>query len=181
MARLVSGQFAAATVHKHYLAVVRGYCPQGGLIDHPLQLKLDRIADRDRRQDPLPQQAQTRFQRLAMVEVPFAVDRYPQSRYSLVALQPRTGRKHQLRRHMKHIGHPIIGDAKHGKGLHNRFFQAQYDCHRLLLACVGMELSHPVTGQPLQLQAALDAPFWRVLEAFGWQAAVAADLHPPAV
>ena len=180
MARLVSGQFAAATVHKHYLAVVRGYCPQGGLIDHPLQLKLDRIADRDRRQDPLPQQAQTRFQRLATVEVPFAVDRYPQSRYSLVALQPRTGRKHQLRRHMKHIGHPIIGDAKHGKGLHNRFFQAQYDCHRLLLACVGMELSHPVTGQPLQLQAALDAPFWRVLEAFGWQAAVAADLHPPA-
>lgn len=179
IARLVSEQFAAATVHKRYVAVVRGYCPEAGLIDHPLQLKPDRIADRDRRKDPLPQQAQTHFQRLATVEVPFAVDRYPQSRYSLVALQPRTGRKHQLRRHMKHIGHPIIGDAKHGKGVHNRFFQSQYDCHRLLLACIGMELSHPATGQPLQLEAVLDAPFWRVLEAFGWQGAVPVDLRPP--
>jgi tRNA pseudouridine65 synthase len=73
-----------------------------------------------------------------------------------------------LRRHLKHIGYPLIGDAKHGKGVHNRFFRAQYNCQRLLLACTAMAFAHPVSGQPLVLQAALDAPFQRVLRAFDW-------------
>jgi tRNA pseudouridine65 synthase len=188
IARRVSEQFARRQVGKQYLAVVRGHCPESGCIDHPLLEKLDRIADRDRlgttrddvaRSRPA-QDAVTRFQRLAAVELPVAVDRYPQTRYALVALHPQTGRKHQLRRHMKHIGHPIIGDAKHGKGVHNRFFQSRYDCHRLLLACTHLELAHPVSGQRLQLQAALDANFWRVVEAFGWQSAVAPCLWPSA-
>lgn len=178
IARQLSEQFAAGTVHKNYLAVVRGYCPAEGSIDYPLQEKLDRLADRDRRPDRPPQQALTHYRRLGTVELPLAVDRYPQTRYSLVALQPQTGRKHQLRRHMKHIGHPIIGDAKHGKGVHNRFFQAAYDCHRLLLACVGLELVHPVNGELLKLEAALDVPYWRVLEAFGWQNLVPVSLRP---
>ena len=125
-----------------------------------------------------PQQALTRYRRLATVEIPVAVERYPQTRYCLVSLRPETGRRHQLRRHMKHLGYPVIGDAKHGKGVHNRFFQARYDCHRLLLACVGLEIVHPSTGLPLRLAAALDEPFWRVLQAFGWQAKVPAGLEP---
>jgi tRNA pseudouridine65 synthase len=168
LARQISTQFAAGSVSKHYLAVVRGHCPPQGSIDHPLQEKLDRIADRDRRPDLPPQEALTDYQRLGMVEIPVAVDRYPHTRYSLVALQPQTGRRHQLRRHMKHIGHPIIGDAKHGKGVHNRYFQAAYDCCRLLLACTALELDHPATGQRLRLEAALDPAFQRVLAAFGW-------------
>lgn len=172
MARDVSAQFAAGTVHKDYLAVVRGHCPEAGQIDHALKEEWDRIADRDRRADKPAQAATTHFRRLATVEIPFAVDRYPQSRYSLVALQPLTGRRHQLRRHMKHLGYPIIGDAKHGKGVHNRFFQSQYQCHRLLLACTGLELVHPVTGRVLRLEAGIDEPFTRVLHAFDWQATV---------
>ena len=125
-----------------------------------------------------PQPAVTHYQRLATVELPVAVDRYPQTRYSLVSLRPETGRKHQLRRHMKHIGYPLIGDAKHGKGIHNRFFQADYDCHRLLLACIGLGITHPASGARLYLQAALDAPFLRVLAAFGWQDLVPAGLWP---
>jgi tRNA pseudouridine65 synthase len=175
VARKLSEQFAAGAVHKQYLAVVRGYCPVDGTIDYPLQEKLDRVADRDKRRDRPPQQALTRYRRLATVEIPEAVDRYPHTRYSLVALQPQTGRKHQLRRHMKHIGHPIIGDAKHGKGVHNRFFQARYQCHRLLLACTAVELTHPVSGLPLILRAALDAPFSRVLRAFAWEQLLAAE------
>lgn len=170
MARQVSQQFAARQVHKAYLAVVRGWCPAEGEIDYPLKEQLDKHADRDRRQQRGPQEAVTRFRRLATVEIPVAVDRYPQSRYSLVALNPETGRKHQLRRHMKHIGHPIIGDAKHGKGVHNRFFQQEYECHRLLLACTGMTLTHPVTGEALKLEADLDKQFLNVLSAFGWKA-----------
>ena len=176
IAREVSAQFAAGQVHKEYLAVVRGYSPEAGRIEHALKEEWDRIADRDRRPDKPAQEARTDFRRLATVEVPFAVDRYPQSRYSLVALQPETGRRHQLRRHMKHIGYPIIGDAKHGKGVHNRFFQSQYQCHRLLLACTGLELVHPVSGEALRFRARLDEPFTRVLSAFGWQRAVPAEL-----
>jgi len=176
IARKVSAQFAAGKVHKEYLAVVRGHCPESGRIEHALKEEWDRIADRDRRRDKPAQEAQTDFRRLATVEVPFAVDRYPQSRYSLVALRPETGRRHQLRRHMKHIGYPIIGDAKHGKGVHNRFFQSQYQCHRLLLACTGLELLHPVSGEALRLQARMDAPFTHVVNAFDWQGAVPAEL-----
>ena len=167
-ARELSRQFAAGGVRKHYLAVVRGHCPHEGCIDYPLREERDRIADRDRRSELPVQNAITRYTRLATVELPLAVERYPQTRYSLVALQPETGRRHQLRRHMKHIGYPLIGDAKHGKGIHNRFFRTQYGCHRLLLACTAMAFVHPASGQPLALQAALDAPFQRVLEAFGW-------------
>jgi tRNA pseudouridine65 synthase len=167
-ARELSRQFVAGSVGKHYLAVVRGHCPQEGLVDHPLRDEPDRIVARNRGADSLARTAVTRYRRLATVELPIAVERYPQTRYSLVALRPETGRRHQLRRHLKHIGYPVIGDAKHGKGVHNRFFRAQYDCHRLLLACTAMTFDHPVSGRSLVLQAALDAPFLRVLDAFGW-------------
>ena len=175
----LAAQFAARGVGKEYLAVLRGHCPPAGVVDHPLQDKPDGAA-RGRAQPPPPRDAVTRYRRLATVEIPLAVERYPQTRYCLVSLQPQTGRRHQLRRHMKHLGYPIIGDAKHGKGVHNRFFQSQYDCHRLLLACVGLQLTHPVSGLPLHLAARLDAAYWRVIEAFAWQAAVPAALHPAA-
>ena len=147
-------------------------CPSAGVIDYALKEQLDKIADRDSRKDKPAQEALTRFERLATVEIPVAVDRYPQTRYSLVQLRPETGRKHQLRRHMKHIGHPIIGDAKHGKGIHNRFFGGQYDCQRLLLACTRLEFTHPISGKRLTVEAELDAPFLRVIRAFGWQDAL---------
>ncbi len=175
-ARELSLQFTRRSVHKEYLAVVRGHCPEQGCIDYALREKPDRLIRRETPSQPQP--AITRYRRLATVEIPVAVDRYSHSRYSLVSLSPETGRRHQLRRHMKHIGYPVIGDAKHGKGVHNRFFQARYACPRLLLACVRLELSHPVTGLPLQLTAKLDAPFWRVIEAFGWQAAAGPELQP---
>lgn len=168
----VSEQFAGHAVRKQYLAVVRGYCPDEGDIDHPLTDKPDKFAERDRRQPRAPRGAETHFQCLATVEIPHAVDRYPTSRYSLVALYPRQGRRHQLRRHMKHIGHPIIGDAKHGKGVHNRFFQRHYGCDRLLLACTRLALRHPVTGEALVVSSGLEGCFEGLVERFGWAAAV---------
>ena len=171
VAKHLSQQFREQAVSKRYLAVVRGYCPEAGEIDHALSHKQDRVADARARRGKAPQEALTRFRRLATVEWPEAVDRYPQARYSLVELQPQTGRKHQLRRHMKHIGHPIIGDANHGKGIHNRFFATRFGCARLLLACTGLELLHPVTGQWLCLSADPGEDFERVLAAFGWQQA----------
>ncbi len=171
VARTVSEQFANHSVLKSYLAVVRGWCPTEGVIDHALRDKPDKIADRNRSQESPAREAVTRFERLNTVEIPHAVDRYPHSRYSLVALYPEQGRMHQLRRHMKHLGYPIIGDAKHGKGVHNRFFEQQYNCGRLLLACTGMDITHPVTGETVSFRAGLDDAFERVLDAFGWELA----------
>jgi tRNA pseudouridine65 synthase len=168
MARELSEQFQNRSLEKRYLAVTRGYTPEEGEIDHPLSDKPDKIADRDRQQPRPPQQAITRYRRLATVELPVQVDRYPQSRFSLVELKPVTGRKHQLRRHMKHIGHPIIGDAKHGKGTYNRYFAEHLNCNRLLLACTSLTFAHPLDGKSITVQAALDDTFSRLLHRFGW-------------
>jgi tRNA pseudouridine65 synthase len=96
------------------------------------------------------------------------VGRYPFARYSLVRLTPKTGRKHQLRRHMKHIFHPIVGDTKHGRGEHNRLFREKFGVHRLLLHAQSVSFIHPVTKEALVVEAPLDAVFSEVLQTFGW-------------
>jgi len=162
-------------VEKTYVAIVRGYTPEEGLIDHPLREERDDHADKKMRRDKAPQEAVTAYRRLATAEIPFAVDKYPQTRYSLVACYPHTGRKHQLRRHLKHISHPIIGDAKHGKGQHNRFFLQHFDAQRLLLAATELRLPHPFFGNKLNICAPLDDVFRRLLQTFNWTAAVPAS------
>lgn len=160
-------QFEALEVAKTYLAVVRGHPPEAGTIDHPLARRFDDREDAAGRAAPA-QPALTRYRRLATVELPVAVDRYPTSRYALLQLQPETGRRHQLRRHLKHIAHPIIGDATYGKGRHNRLFQQEFGCHRLLLACTRLRLPHPVSGETLTLEAAVSDDFQVVLDDTRW-------------
>ncbi|MCU7812696.1 MAG: pseudouridylate synthase, partial [Candidatus Thiodiazotropha sp. (ex Notomyrtea botanica)] len=118
--------------------------------------------DRRARKSKPPQPAITKYHRLATLDLPFCVDRYPTSRYSLVKINPLTGRKHQIRRHFKHLSHPIIGDTSYGKTSHNRFFAEQFGCRRLLLAATQMEIMHPVIGEPLVLEAALDNVFRKI-------------------
>ena len=164
--RLLNSQFERGEVSKRYLAVVRGYPPASGDIDHPLQRMADEHAGIAA--SAAAQPAQTRYRRLATVELPVRVDRYPSSRYALVELSPLTGRWHQLRRHMKHIAHPIIGDATHGKGRHNRLFQELFGHPRLLLAATEMRLAHPLSGEALHLHAGLAADFAEVIGRLGW-------------
>ncbi len=166
IARSLTDAFTHKRVEKRYLAVVRGFVDETGVIDHPLQEKLDRITDRKARQDKPPQAAVTEYRRLATLELPVRVDRYPSSRYSLLEARPLSGRKHQIRRHFKHIAHPIIGDTSYGKSNHNRLFAKRFDCHRLLLAASRLELPHPITGEPLRLEAGLDPCFSSVMACF---------------
>ena len=168
LAKMSGEQFQQGNIGKTYKAVVRGYAPESGVIDHALKEELDKITDRKARQDKPAQEAITDFLRLATVELPLQIDRYPQSRYSLVEIKPRTGRKHQIRRHMKHISHPIIGDAKHGKGNHNRYFAKYFAAGRLLLHCSQMSMKHPVSGKPLVFNAPMDDVFKNLLQRFGW-------------
>ncbi len=170
VARTITEAFTERKVTKRYLAVVRGFMPEQGTVDYALSFKPDAIADKFADLDKPPQEAVTHWQSLAQVELPFAVSKkHDTSRYSLVRLTPETGRKHQLRRHMRHVFHHIVGDTSHGDGRHNRFFRTQYGCERMLLHAENLALSHPVTGEPLLLKAGVDDQWLRILEEFAWK------------
>ena len=164
-ARTLASDFAGQRVAKTYLAVVRGWPPESGEIDHPLDAVEDAYVPCA---NSGPKQAITHFRRLDTVELPHRVDRYPTSRHALLELSPRTGRRHQLRRHLAHVSHPIIGDSTYGKGRHNRLFAGLFGVSRLLLACVRLEFEHPATGRPLVIDAPPGADFASVMQQLGW-------------
>lgn len=167
-AKRLSHMFLSREVRKSYIAVVRGYVDREGVVDHPLKQMLDTKLQKRMGKSEESYEARTYYRRLGTVEVPFAVGRYDTARYSLVALMPETGRKHQLRRHMKHISHHMIGDTKHGRGEHNRFFREYLGVRRLLLHAYELSLTHPETGRKLTFCAPLDEDFAKVLRTFGW-------------
>lgn len=168
-------------VKKRYLAVVRGFTPEQICVDHPLKEKLDKLSDKKARTDKPAQLASTSFERLATIELHIAVERYPQSRYSLVACHPHTGRKHQIRRHLKHISHPIIGDAKHGKGVHNRYFSEHLSANRLLLHCSDMIIPAFDSDRLIHLQAQADTTMTSLFQRFDWLHAVEQLLRRPLI
>jgi tRNA pseudouridine65 synthase len=142
-------------ITKTYHAIVRGWPADAGLIDHPLR----RLPDDMRTEREEVQDAQTRFATLERYELPLPYGGFPATRCALVELQPLTGRRHQLRRHMKHIAHPIIGDATHGKGPLNRSIAEWLGVQRLWLHASSLALRHPVSGAALSLEAPRD-PDW---------------------
>lgn len=156
-------EFENRRVRKCYLAVVRGWPGSGGTISHPLRPPRD-----ERKNGSVAREAVTRYQRIARAEVPLPVHPYPASRYSLLALYPETGRRHQLRRHMKHISHHLIGDTSYGRGEHNCLFREEFSCHRLLLHAWSLEFRHPANSEPVRIRAPLDKEFSGVIDAFGW-------------
>jgi tRNA pseudouridine65 synthase len=79
---------------------------------------------------------------------------------------------HQIRRHLRDIAHPLVGDRRYGDSRHNRFFKEVIGCARLMLAAVELGFPHPVTGQRLTVAAPLGANFCSVLDRFGWTEAV---------
>jgi len=164
--QIMSELFRSHEVHKEYIAVVRGYTKEEELIDYPLKQMLDTKEQKKEGITKEAQKAQTYYERLATVELPYAVSRYPVARYSLVKLLPKTGRKHQLRRHMKHIFHPIVGDTKHGRGEHNKLFRKKFDCHRLLLHSNRVSFVHPVSNEKIIIEAGVDGIFEKILKIF---------------
>lgn len=167
-ARRMSEQFSGGGVDKSYLAVVRGYTDDAGLIDYPLRERHDPMTDA--RADPgkPAQPALTAYRRLARVELACRVGPYSSARYSLLEVRPKTGRKHQIRRHMKHIFHPVVGDTTHGDGKHNQLFRDRFACHRLLLAATRLALIHPRSGERLCIEAPLASDFRRIIDMLGW-------------
>ena len=143
--------FEAGAIGKRYVALVRGWPQEEGEIDYALA-----------RDPELPSAGQprvpavTRYRRLACFDWPFSADgRHPSSRYALVEVVPLTGRRHQIRRHFKHIAHPLVGDTTHGKGAHNRAVAHWLGVQRLWLHATTLELPGG-----LRIEAAC-GPEWR--------------------
>ncbi len=162
-ARSLMPAFQQGKVRKEYLALVRGYTDETGVIDYALKEQPDKMTDADADADKPAQPARSSYLRLHTVELPYPVGRYASARYSLLRLRPHTGRKHQLRRHMKHIFHPIVGDTTHGDGRHNRFFREHFRCHQLLLCAERLQLEHPLSKESLDLRCAPGDGFADVL------------------
>lgn len=154
--RLAQEALGSGQAQKRYLAIVRGWMPESGKIDYPLRYEKDEL---DPKRPEAPQPAVTNFRRLATTELPHPVGRYSSARYSLVELEPETGRKHQLRRHLAHLRHPIIGDTRHGDGAHNRFFREHFNSHRLLLVATALGFPGGAGGLPAAITTAPDPEF----------------------
>jgi len=165
----VMPMFANHEMQKTYHAIVRGWIEQGDTLDYPLKEELDKIADKFACQEQEAKEAITEYKPLAKVEIPHSTGRYPTSRYSLIELKPKTGRKHQLRRHMAHLRHPIVGDTTHGDGKHNRLFREYYDARRLLLHATELSFVHPYSKEQIVIKAGFDEIWTRLLSEFGWQ------------
>jgi tRNA pseudouridine65 synthase len=143
-AAAASALFAAGTVDKRYLAITRGHPPEHAVIDHPVKR-----GERDGERVP------------AVTEI---WRRETFGRYALVEAHPRTGRLHQIRRHLKHIACPLIGDVRYGKGEHNRLFREQHGLHRLALHCIHLGFAHPFADAPVAVDVPLASDLVSAIE-----------------
>ena len=149
---LTQQQFQNNAVEKVYHAVVRGYTEDAGEIDYALK-----------RDDGVVQEAFTVYKTLRRTEVPFQIGKHETSRYSLVELRPQTGRMHQLRKHMAHVMHPIIGDRPYGCNKQNRYFKEEFSMMTMLLHAKSLSFTHPVTGIQMLIEADYQPPFSQAL------------------
>jgi tRNA pseudouridine65 synthase len=147
----------AHEVRKDYWAVCRGWPAEATFtIDHPLDGGPGK---------PVKKPAVTDFELLATCELPIPSAGFETSRYALLCAHPRTGRFRQIRRHLKHAFHHLVGDSSHGDGRHNRAFR-QMGIHRMLLHARRLSFAHPRTGTTVEAIAPPDTEFAKALALF---------------
>ncbi|MBN1441628.1 MAG: pseudouridylate synthase [Planctomycetes bacterium] len=134
-ARRLHANLAADDAIKEYIALVRGETPEAGESTRPL-------TDKSGVRKP----ARTTFERIALF-----------SRCSLLRVRISTGRRHQIRRHLSHLRHQLIGDTSHGKGRINQFFRDNYGLPRLCLHAARIDIRHPSGEGRLDVRAPLSA------------------------
>ncbi|MBD3638194.1 MAG: pseudouridine synthase [Crocinitomicaceae bacterium] len=149
-AKFLQDQFERNEITKTYFALVRGYVEAQGSVDTPVKNE-----DTGKYREAL-----THYESIAQVEADFPVAPYPSARYSLLRLTPKTGRMHQLRKHMNKIAHPIIGDTKYGNRHHNHTFKDRFGHSRLYLHAHKLSFTHPESGQKLTFKAGFPK-FWK--------------------
>jgi len=147
----LSSTFKESKVEKRYIAIVRGYTEDEGEIDYAI-VNLENKT----------QEAHTKYRTLMRTEIPLAHGKHYTSRYSLVELVPSTGRYHQLRKHMAHIFHPIIGDRPHGRNKQNRLFKNEFGLKEMMLHAQCLTFLHPVLNEEVKIEASFHAEFIRM-------------------
>jgi tRNA pseudouridine65 synthase len=150
-------QFSDNRVSKNYLAIVRGHTPDTEDIDYPL-----------RKENGALQEAFTSYVTLNRAELPVPSGKHETSRYSLVDVKPSTGRMHQIRKHLSHVNHPIIGDTTHGCNKQNKLFREKWTMTTLLLHASKLTFDHPVTGNYITIEAPVNDQFNRVVKLMNW-------------
>lgn len=150
--------FLQNKIQKTYFALVRGFAPESGLIDSP-------VKGRDAN---VYKEALTTFKKINKIALNIAVHPYESSRYSLVELNPKTGRLHQLRIHLNKISHPIIGDPKYGDRFHNRMFEKEFYCTNMFLHARKIEFIHPITKLDVCVESRFPSHWLTIFERFNW-------------
>lgn len=153
-ASLLNRAFLDRQVEKRYRAVARGFTADEFSIELPLELdSTGALAD-----------SRTDFRKIAQVEWDIPVGKkFPRARYTYLEAYPRTGRYHQIRRHLNRVSSPIVGDTDHGDSHHNRFFREHWGIQGLCLRAFELKLKHPRTGQDLAIEAPMNEK-WRRIE-----------------
>lgn len=146
-AKLLADRFRDREVEKRYVAIVRGHLEEAITVDTPIRNKKGKEFH-----------AVSHIAPLAKTVVPEPLGDYPEAWFSLVELDLETGRRHQARRHLNYISHPVIGDRQHGDRRNNRFFSDRFGCQELLLRAISLEFTHPLTGRLVRVFGGL--PHW---------------------
>jgi tRNA pseudouridine65 synthase len=143
-------QFAENKVKKVYLAIVRGFTDDSGMIDYPLV-----------KENGTSQSATTNYHTLSRTELEIPFGKQQTSRYSIVEIRPETGRMHQIRKHFAHILHPIIGDRPHGCNKQNKLFKENWNMTTMLLHASEVRFLHPISNLEISIKASLNEEFLR--------------------
>ncbi|NQY49838.1 MAG: tRNA pseudouridine(65) synthase TruC [Colwellia sp.] len=154
---------------KTYYALVRGHLAvPAGFIDHPLKEKLDKLGDKNVSRDKPAQSAQSYYQVQQQASLPIKVGKFDSVRYSLVEVKPVTGRRHQIRRHLAHLRHPILGDINYGDNKQNPFFIGHFGFKRLMLHAMSLEFNHPISDIKIKISAQFDEQWQQVFTELNW-------------
>ena len=168
VARLMGQAFMDKTIQKTYFALTRGHLIDSGDIDYPLKEKLDKLGDKNVSVDKAPQDAFTHYESLLTASLPIQVGKFDSVRYSLIKCLPLTGRRHQIRRHLAHLRHPIIGDINYGDNKQNPFFIKHFGFKRLMLMAQKIEFIHPITKVSVKISADFDQHWLQVFDQLSW-------------
>lgn len=151
--QLLTKQFTNHEVVKKYWAIVRGFTPVEQFIDYPLKKDNGAI-----------QSAQTHIKTIKHIEIPLAYGKHLSSRYSLIEAEPKTGRMHQIRKHLAHIFHPIIADRPHGCNKQNKLWLETFKFNAMLLHAKSLSFTHPYNKQKILIEAPLSREFIQAFE-----------------
>lgn len=164
VARQLSIQFAESKTQKIYHCLVRGFCEENGVINYPLA-KLNEQKGRSRfKIEGTEKEAETHFTLMAHYQLPVPVSRYGSMRLSWIEVVPKQGRKHQIRRHFKHLLNPLVGDSCYGCRHINKVAKEIWpEDFRLMLHASSLEFKHPITEQQLILEAPVSEKITNIL------------------